>query len=105
MGGTAKCLPPPNKKYANVKARLDTGCNELKIKGSETKANARFHRGENFRRLKVHTLHLAATAADCSSHCHTSSMLRIMHLVAQLTELLRLHILGTTSEFIFNLYV
>ena len=69
MGGTAKSLPPPSKKYANVKARLDTGCNELKIKGSETKANARFHRGENFRRLKVHTLHLAAAfifAADCS---------------------------------------
>lgn len=56
MGGTTKSLPPPNKKYANVKARLDTGCNELKIKGSDTKANARFHRGENFRRLKVRTL-------------------------------------------------
>lgn len=42
-----------NKKYANVKAKLDTGCNELKIKSSENKANARFHRGENFRRLKV----------------------------------------------------
>ena len=72
MGGTAKSLPPPNKKYANVKARLDTGCNELKIKGSETKANARFHRGENFRRLKVHTLHLAANAAECRNHYHTS---------------------------------
>lgn len=55
MGGGAKSLPPANKKYANVKARLDTGCNQLKIKSSESKANARFHRGENFRRLKVHT--------------------------------------------------
>ncbi len=54
MGGVPKGgPPPPNKKYANVKARLDTGCNELKIKLSETKANARFHRGENFKRLKV----------------------------------------------------
>ena len=54
MGGVPKGGPPPaNKKYANVKARLDTGCNELKIKSSETKANARFHRGENFKRLKV----------------------------------------------------
>ena len=53
MGGPAKSLPPPNKKYANVKARLDTGCNELKIKVSDSKANARFLRGENFRRLKV----------------------------------------------------
>ncbi|KAL3152192.1 hypothetical protein ABBQ32_001280 [Trebouxia sp. C0010 RCD-2024] len=56
MGGGAKSLPPANKKYANVKARLDTGCNQLKIKSSESKANARFHRGENFRRLKVSTL-------------------------------------------------
>ena len=53
MGGTAKSVPPPNKTYANVKARLDTGCNELKIKVSDSKANARFLRGENFRRLKV----------------------------------------------------
>lgn len=56
MGGALKGPPPPNKKYANVKARLDTGHNELKIKSSETKANARFHKGENFRRLKVHSL-------------------------------------------------
>lgn len=54
MGGAVKGPPPPNKKYANVKARLDTGCNELKVKSSENKANARFHRGENFRRLKVY---------------------------------------------------
>lgn len=70
MGGTAKSLPPPNKKYANVKARLDTGCNELKIKGPETKANARFHRGENFKRLKVHTMHLPAVAAEHKKHRH-----------------------------------
>ncbi|DBA76609.1 TPA: hypothetical protein ACH3X2_008659 [Trebouxia sp. C0005] len=57
MGGVPKGGPPPtNKKYASVKARLDTGCNELKIKSSETKANARFHRGENFKRLKVSSL-------------------------------------------------
>jgi len=66
MGGVPKGPPPPpNKKYANVKARLDTGCNELKIKSSETKANARFHRGENFKRLKVHSL---ARASPCRDH-------------------------------------
>ena len=53
MGGPVRGPPPASKKYANVKARLDTGCNELKTKSSETKANARFHKGENFRRLKV----------------------------------------------------
>ena len=54
MGGQLKATPPPsNPKYAKIKAKLDTGYNELKIKTSDLKANARFHRGENFRRLKV----------------------------------------------------
>ena len=62
MGGVPKAAPPPpNKKYANVKARLDTGCNALKVKSSDTTANRLFHRGENFRRLKVR--HLAKPVA------------------------------------------
>ena len=53
MGGVPKGPPPPSKKYANVTATLDTGFNELKIKSAESKVNARFHKGENFRRVKV----------------------------------------------------
>ena len=53
IGGQLKATPPPPPKYAKIKAKLDTGYNELKIKSSDLQANARFHRGENFRRLKV----------------------------------------------------
>ena len=82
MGGGAKSLPPPNKKYANVKARLDTGCNELKIKSSETKANARFHRGENFRRLKVqHTF----TSNDLQIYLVLLSVTNCHHSMPSLT--------------------
>lgn len=52
-GGGPLKTPPSNPKYAKIRAKLDTGYNELKIKASDLKANARFHRGENFRRLKV----------------------------------------------------
>ena len=71
MGGAVKGPPPPNKKYANVKAKLDTGCNELKVRSSENKANARFHRGENFRRLKVYAFQAATALCILPRHMHS----------------------------------
>lgn len=43
---------PRARRYENVLAEVDSGFNELKRKVEDNQINARFHRSENFRRVK-----------------------------------------------------
>ncbi|KAK9829840.1 hypothetical protein WJX72_008187 [[Myrmecia] bisecta] len=59
IGGTALKRPPPaNPRYKDVKPQVDSGFNELKAKDlcADRQVNARFQRGENFRRIKASRL-------------------------------------------------
>ncbi|KAK9816192.1 hypothetical protein WJX74_006348 [Apatococcus lobatus] len=67
IGGSDKLRKlPGSKKYSGVKPSIDSGFNEIKLRHqeSERQQNARFHRGEHFRRLTVKQLVQLCEASD-----------------------------------------
>jgi hypothetical protein len=62
-----KRLPAPSERYRNIKAVVNTGFNAKKLKEilAEQNLNARYHKEENFRRIKAKNLHLTLTKNRC----------------------------------------
>lgn len=65
-----KKLPPPSERYQKIKAVVNSGYNEIKLKEylAEQNLNARFHRDENFRRIKVGLGIEAVISSHAASH-------------------------------------